>query len=135
MKYLLWFVFLSILPCFQACKIDSKETTPVSARPNSFGEIHASSSFSWSTSKNVHLVLSGFQSNFPDEKTVLILSDNAGDILYKGFHLSGKSIDMYVRLPSTMDRIQLKYGICTKWLPIKDAAVYTTLLPELPSVE
>lgn len=124
--------------CLVACIACQPEppSDPIGStqRPSSFDKISANSSFDWSTSREVILHFSGFNANFIDQKTVLILSDTNQNILYKGAHPSGEEINLLIQVPTTIHVINMEYGITKRKLSVGSGTMVSSLLPSLPLV-
>ncbi len=135
MKPLFHFIILLCLVACIACQPEPPSApTGTTQRPTSFDNISASNTFDWSTSREVILHFSGFNANFVDQKTVLILSDPNQNTLYKGAHPSGEEINLHIQVPTSLEFINMEYGITKRKLSIGDGTIVSSLLPSLPIV-
>jgi hypothetical protein len=98
-----------------------------------FTNINTNSSFSWSVTKSVDINITGLPTTFNTAATVSIKVKNATDNLYVGLHRMSDNITTKIEVPTSLDSVQLQFGLIRKMYNINGVSSIT--MNYLPTID
>lgn len=132
MKNFAYLIFVLFFGLATACvKFPSPTPSPID-KPSSIKSLEdtkISDNFSWSTSKNVEVIITGLPT-LVTIKSTLTISLKDGTKLISLFHEMSQSLKLKIVVPYTTETIRLRYGSGVYDLDVKNNKVDFSFIPK-----
>ena len=101
-----------------------------SASP-SFAKLNVSSSFNWSPTKRILLVITGMPTTTTVVNTLRIVNPKNGESYYTGLHKLDENVSLKLNIPSVTDSIQIQFGSIRKNYTAQFIGISADYLPTI----
>lgn len=106
------------------------DNAPDITNPKTMDELNASSDFNWSTSATYTIEVEGLPTDQPIKNT-LIITDNAGNVFYTGFHAMSENLTLKLVVPKSIKELNLSFGEIKQKASVVNGKVNFSFIPVL----
>lgn len=128
------YVFLLLVAGILVSCVKFPDPDPGPVKPAdkiTLGDAKVSDTFSWSTSKNVEVIITGLPT-FVTVQSTLSISLQDGTRLYSLFHNMSKDLKLSIIVPSETTSLTLKYGSMEYNLKVIGNKADFSFIPDIP---
>jgi hypothetical protein len=111
---------ISISMALVSCKKNLPEPSPVTPtiKATKVGELKASESFNWKTTKDVEINIKGLNTLTPINRTLIVSTVDGKSVFYRAQQLMSLSSTISLVIPATVSEIKVNYGTISKTVSI-----------------
>jgi hypothetical protein len=110
------------------CKKNTVEPQPPAQNPQTLNDLKAPDSFNWSTGSTVEVKITGLPTVLPVKNTLKI-SLNDGRVIFSRLHTMSEDLSVKITVPSTENKLILKYGTLTQSADIMSGQALFSFIP------
>ena len=124
------FVVIYLLSTIGCVKLPSpKEEIP--SNPVKFGNIKASPVFTWETSKQLKVFVTGLETRIPIKRSLLLSNKSGNAKYYSELHTMNETFNFNITVPINEDSMMMQFGNIKKTYGIRGATVNIDYLPPI----
>jgi hypothetical protein len=103
-----------------SCKKNLPEPSPITPtiKATKVGELKASESFDWKTTKDVEINIKGLNTLTPINRTLVVSTVDGKSVFYRAQQLMSLSSTISLIIPATVTEIKVNYGTISKTVSI-----------------
>lgn len=111
---------ISISMALVSCKKNLPEPSPITPtiKATKVGELKASESFNWKTTKDVEINIKGLNTLTPINRTLVVSTVDGKSVFYRAQQLMSLSSTISLVIPATVSEIKVNYGTISKTVSI-----------------
>ncbi|MBP7510446.1 MAG: hypothetical protein KA981_00875 [Bacteroidia bacterium] len=111
---------ISISMALVSCKKNLPEPSPITPtiKATKVGELKASESFDWKTTKDVEINIKGLNTLTPINRTLVVSTVDGKSVFYRAQQLMSLSSTISLIIPATVTEIKVNYGTISKTVSI-----------------